>query len=204
MHYLSPDLGFSFDLPQGWRHDERNLTLTFYGPTGGMGLAKELIQVQIGGILPKYLDLSARERFLAEPGAEISRGKLGPETNVVIMTKPSHSEMSAVHDGIQYSIAYAIDSVTLEAINTLTGSFTFPPKEKAIDAIKRWNDPRKQAILKALKAETAKEARKTLEEAGVPVAGTGTGQVAHSSESRTTNNSVREESVRKWWQFWKP
>jgi len=70
MRYENKSIGFSFELPEGWRLDERNLILTFFGPNGQIGYASELIQMQIGTILPQYLDSDSREKFLAEPGAE--------------------------------------------------------------------------------------------------------------------------------------
>ncbi len=54
MEYERKDLGFSFDLPDGWRRDEHNLTLSFYGPNGGADVMSELIQIKIGTILPQY------------------------------------------------------------------------------------------------------------------------------------------------------
>lgn len=32
-----PSKGFSFELPDGWRRDEHNLQITFFGPEGRMG-----------------------------------------------------------------------------------------------------------------------------------------------------------------------
>jgi|SRR6266446_4291123 len=85
MHYKHEDLGLSFDLPDGWRKDQHNLTLTFYGPKGGLGITSELIQIQIATILPQYFTPESREQFLAEPGAEVFRTTVGDEANVVVL-----------------------------------------------------------------------------------------------------------------------
>jgi hypothetical protein len=45
MYYENKDLGFSFELPDGWRRDTNNLTITFYGPNGGFGVHSEVIQL---------------------------------------------------------------------------------------------------------------------------------------------------------------
>jgi hypothetical protein len=37
MHYEDEDFGFSFQLPDGWRKDEINQTLTFFGPGDYVG-----------------------------------------------------------------------------------------------------------------------------------------------------------------------
>lgn len=137
MHYVNPDPGFSFDLPEGWHHDGSIRPLTFLGPNGRIGRTSELIQMRVGTILPKYVDPGARERFLAEPGAKVSRGRLGDEANVVVFTKPSESEISAVRDALHYVIAHANDSATQKAVQMLTTSFSFPSPEEVAEAISR-------------------------------------------------------------------
>jgi hypothetical protein len=166
MHYEDKSLGFSFDLPEGWRHDEHNLTLTFFGPNGRIGYPFELIQMQIGTILPRYLDPESREKFLAEPGAEVLRSRLGNERNVVVLRKASETEISAVHDGVQYTIAHSNDKATKEAVERLKESFGFPSVEEAVAAIQRSNDPQKHAILRALRSGSPGQARRVLREAG--------------------------------------
>jgi len=168
MHYKDENLGFSFDLPEGWRHDKHNLTLTFFGPKGRIGYPSELIQMQIGTILPRYLDPESREKFLAEPGAEVLRSRLGNETNVVVLKKASDTEISAVHDGVQYTIAHSNDQATQKAVDQLIESFKYPSVEEAITAIQRSNNPQKQAILRALKSGSPDQARRVLSEAGMP------------------------------------
>ncbi len=152
MHYKDKNLGFSFELPEGWRHDEHNLILTFFGPNGRIGYSFEIIQMQIGTILSRYLDPDSRKKFLVEPGAEVFLSKLGDETNVVVLEKPSDSEISAVHDGVHYTIAYSNDVTTQMAVERLRESFKFPSVEQAVVAIQRSDDPQKQAILRVLKS----------------------------------------------------
>lgn len=183
MRYEREDLGFSFELPDGWRRDEHNLTLTFFGPNGRLGHTSEVIQLKIGTILPQYLDLASRERFLAEPGATVSRTKVGDETNAVVLRKASDSEISVVRDGIHYTIAHANDATTEKAIEHLKKSAQFPPASKAAAAIQGWSDPRKQAVSKVLHAGSPEEARQILSEAGMPPVVQRTGYTIHSVES---------------------
>lgn len=204
MHYKDKTLGFSFKLPDGWRQDEGNLTLTFFGPNGRIGCTSEVIQMQIGTVLPRYLDPSNREKFLAEPGAEVFRSKLGDEANVVVLRKASNSEISTVHDGIQYSISHSNDTATERVVERLKQSFRFPSREKAIAAIESWNDPDKQAILKALKSGSPEEARRVLSEAGMPPAIERPGYTIHRVGSNArTNGPGRRGASKKWWQFWR-
>lgn len=125
MKYQNNELGFGFELPDGWRHEQAIVPLTFCGPRGGLGESTELIQIQVGTCLPQYENSSARADFLSEPGAEIERDRLGFEQNVVVLVRPDNSEISAVHDGVQYTIAHAHDKETLQAISLLKESFEF-------------------------------------------------------------------------------
>jgi predicted Zn-dependent protease len=150
MHYEREDLGFSFDLPDGWRRDEQNLTLTFYGPNGGLGIVSELIQIQIGGILPQYFSPDSRETFLAEPGAQVSRTTVGGESNAVVLKKARDSEISVVRDGVHYTIAHCHDSATEVAIERLKQTARFPSQQQAQSALQSWSDPRQQAIARML------------------------------------------------------
>lgn len=204
MHYIDRNLGFSFDLPEGWRHDPHNLTLTFFGPNGRIGSASEVIQMQIGTVLPRYMDTASREQFMSEPGATVSRANLGDEANVVVLKKPGNSEISAVHDGIQYSIAHAHDAATQVAIERLKATFGFPSREKAISAIESWNDPHRQAILKALKTSSPEGARRILTDAGMPPTIERPGYTIHRVGSNEPTTAPRTEPTsKKWWQFWK-
>lgn len=139
---------------------------------------------------------------MAEPGATVSRTKLGDETNVVTLKRPSNSEISAVHDGIQYSIAHAHDVATQGAIDLLKATFRFPAREKAIAAIESWNDPHKQAILKALKADSPEDARRALTEAGMPPAIERHGYTIHGAATSAPRQAT-SDTARKWWHFWK-
>jgi hypothetical protein len=128
MHYERED-GFSFDLPDGWRRDEHNLMLTFYGPSGDPGHNSEVIQIMIGDILPRYFSPAAREQFLAEPGAETLRSRVGDEDNVVVLKKSRESEISVVRDGIQYTISHGHDAITDAAIELLKATAQFPSRK---------------------------------------------------------------------------
>ena len=154
MHYEREDLGFSFDFSDGWKRDEHNLTLTFYGPKGGPGITSELIQIQIGGIAPQYLAPASREQFLAEPGAQVLRSRVGDEDNVVVLRRVPDSEISVVRDGIHYTIAHTHDAATEAAIELLKQTARFPSPEMAQSAIRNWADPRKQAVSRVARANS--------------------------------------------------
>ncbi|MFA5177791.1 MAG: HEAT repeat domain-containing protein [Candidatus Omnitrophota bacterium] len=192
MHYKDKSLGFSFDLPEGWHHDEHNLTLTFFGPNGHIGYPFELIQMQIGTILPRYLEPESREKFLAEPGAEVLRCRLGNETNVVVLKKASDTEISVVHDEVQYTIAHSNDEATQRAVDRLKESFRFPSVEEAVAAIQRSNDPQKQAILRALKSGSPEQARHVLSEAGMPPVIERPGYTMHRVGTNTSTNGQKK------------
>jgi hypothetical protein len=170
MHYVDESLGYSFDLPDGWQQVPHNLPLTFLGPHGRIGVPSEVIEIEIGAVLPQYLEASSRERYMAEPGTTTRRATLGDETNVVVLIRPQNLEISAVHDGVQYAIMHARDAATMGAMDLLGSTFRFPPRDRAIAAIRSWNDPQKQAMSRALKAETPEEARQILASAGMPSA----------------------------------
>src|SRR5437773_1899682 len=95
-HELSK--GFSFELPDEWRRDERIRPITFLGPAGRIGGTEQVIQFEIGGIAAQYSEPEAREDFLNEPGATVHRTIVGGEKNAVILRKPSNSELSVVRD----------------------------------------------------------------------------------------------------------
>lgn len=110
MRYENQELGLSFELPDGWRRDEHNLTISFHGPKGGRGITSELIQLLIGTILPQYCDPAKREDFLAEPGATVLRTRVGDETNAIVLKRASHTE----------SRLFAMASTTLSRTPTMT------------------------------------------------------------------------------------
>jgi hypothetical protein len=167
MRYEHEDLGFSFDLPDGWRRDEHIVPLTFFGPNGRLGWTSEVIQIKIGTISPQYLDAVSREQFLAEPGATVSRTTVGGESNAVVLQKASDSEISVVHDGVHYIIAHTNDAATDKAIEQLRKSAQFPLAGKSAAAIQAWSDPKKQAFGHVLEAGSPEEARQILSEAGM-------------------------------------
>ncbi len=166
MRYVDKSLGFSFELPEGWRHDEHNLTLTFLGPKGRVGQAFELIQMRIGTIQPPYLEAEKREEFLKEPGAVVFRSEVGSETNVVVLEKHSDTEISVVHDGVHYIIAHSNDETTKLAAKKLKTTFNFPSAAEASTIIQRSNNPQKQAILPVLNGST-EEAHSVLKDAKI-------------------------------------
>jgi len=203
MKYKDRSLGFAFELPEGWKHDEHNMTLTFFGPNGRIGHMAELIQMQIGTISPQYHDPASREQFMSEPGAHVSRSKLGKETNVIVLTKQNDTEITAVHDGVQYSIAHTNDAPTLNAIEDVKNTFVFPSTEEALEAIKRSANPQKQAIIRALKSCSAEQARKELSNAGMPPVIERPGYTMHHVGSESKDKLHSKDSVsKKWWQFW--
>jgi hypothetical protein len=191
MHYEREDLGFSFDLPNGWRRDEHNLTLTFYGPKGGLGIVSELIQIQIGGILPQYFSPENREQFLAEPDAQVFRTKVGDETNAVVLKRARDSEISVVRDGVHYTITHCHDSVTKAAIEHLKQTARFPSPEQARTALRSWSDPRMQALSQVLRASSPEEARSILTQAGMPGVRTSGGTIHDvSGEARESHKTI--------------
>ncbi len=167
MYYERKDHGFSFELPDGWREMVGNKPLTFCGPNGYIGCTSEVIQIQIATILPKFVDPCSREKFLAEPGAEISRDKIGDETNVVVLKRQSNGEMSIVRDGMHYCITFDYDATTISAIKRLKETAKFPSCDKADAIIQQHSDPRTQAVNKVLNAGSAGEARRALRDAGI-------------------------------------
>jgi hypothetical protein len=150
MKYEDRELGFSFELPEGWRRDDHNLTLTFYGRNGGAGITSELIQVKIGTILSGYLTPESREQFLAEPGARVLRSRVGDEDNVVVLRRVRDSEISVVRDGIQYTISHTNDPAAESAVERLKKTARFPSSQMAQSAIRRMADPKHQAVSRML------------------------------------------------------
>jgi len=205
MHYEHKELGFSFNLPDGWRYDEGNIAaVTFYGPNGSIGCSSELIQIRIGTIKPQYFDPDKRVKFLAEPGAKVLRSRVGDETNVVVMRKANDSEISVIRDGIHYVICHFNDADTEMAIALLKQSVRFPSPEKAAAAIQGWADPRRQAVGKVLRAGSPEEARRILSESGMSASIQRPGYTMHRAEEYSrTSPSMKRDSAKKWWQFWK-
>lgn len=145
-----PSKGFSFELPDGWHRDEHNPTITFFGPEGRMGSTHQVIQLQIGRILPQYHAPEAREKFLSEPGATVSRTIVGKEKNAVVLKKQSNSELSIVRDGLHYCFAYGHDPETLRAMELVRETTRFPTEETASSELHRWSDPKAQAVIRML------------------------------------------------------
>jgi hypothetical protein len=191
-----PSKGFSFELPDGWRRDEQNLTITFFGPGGQLGGNQQVIQVQIGGILAQYRAPEAREKFLSEPGATVHRTVVGGEKNAIVLRKPSNSEISVVRDGIHYCFAHGHDSGTLRAIELVKKTARFPTRETAASELQRWSDPKAQAVARVLKAHSPEEARDILTRAGAPGVRVSRGTL-HDVEPKQ-----RPSKAKPWWQFW--
>jgi len=161
MHYKREDLGFSFELPDGWKRDEHNLTLTFYGPNGGLGRTSELIQIGIGAILPQYFSPQSREKFLAEPGAEVLRSRVGDEDNAVLLKRARDSEISVVRDAVHYTISFAHDAVTKVAIECLKRTARFPSPQQAQSALRSASNPEHQAVARMLRGQSPVPAAST-------------------------------------------
>ena len=199
MRYKNEDVGISFDLPDGWRRDERNLMITFYGPHGGLSDQSEVIQLLIGGIDPRYYDPVAREEYLSEPGAKVFRTQIGDELNAVVFEKATNSEISIVRDGVQYSFSHAHDVATRAAIECIRRSVQFPSPNQVVDAIRKASDPKRQAVAKANFADVQKQiTRRPLAEAGasgVRIEG-GTSYDREPQLQKPTHE-------KKWWQFWR-
>ena len=110
---------------------------------------------------------------------------------MVVLRKPTNSEISAVRDGVHYTITHSNDAVTVAAIDTLCRSARFPSSRQASDAIARMSDPAQQALAKALRAGSADEARELLNRAGIPSISTAPGITRHDlgSHGHTNQNS---------------
>lgn len=194
-----PSKGFSFELPDGWRRDEHNLTITFYGPDGRMGSSNQVIELQIGGILAQYHAPEGREKFLREPGAALHRTVVGGENNAVVLKKPSSSEISVVRDGIHYSFAHGHDQETLRAIELVKETTCFPSPEAASSELQRWSDPNAQAVARVLRAGSPEEARDILARAGAPGVRV-SGGTFHDLQPKQRPSHHKDK---RWWQFWK-
>jgi hypothetical protein len=200
MRYEDETLGYSFQLPDGWRVDKNIRPLTFFGPQGHKGLATQHIQIRTGSILPDYCEAKGREEFMAEPGATVRRSVLGEETNVVICEWHDHSEISAVRDGVQYSIVHPNDAVTLEAVKLVQATFQFPSTDRSAAILQRHSDPAVQTMACVMEAGSIEEARFILE----------TSPALDSVENLETGTAYRlrqrdqrsEPQRRRWWQFW--
>lgn len=203
MRYENMQLGFSFELPEGWRKDDGNLTLSFFGPQGRVGSTTEVIQLKIGTILPQYHKPESREIFLAEPGAEVFRKNIGDESNVVFLDRKNNGEISAVRDNIHYNFTYAKDTLTLAAIDKMCSSAKFGTPQQAKDAIANWSNPKKQAISKAIRSGSAEEARKILTNAGMPPSIERQDYSIHRTNNEHDIENNRKDQGKKWWQFWK-
>lgn len=183
MKYLHEELGFYFELPDGWRQEKNNNPLTFFGPNGRLGKKSEVIQVKLGPVLPEFIEIGRRQEFFIEPGAKISQTSIGLETNAVYIEKPTNCELSIVSNGVHYSILFASDNATKVSMECLKQSARFPNASQAAVAIKNWADPKRQAMAKLLHVDTAEEARKIFTAAGIPPAIARPGYTMHKSES---------------------
>ena len=191
--------GFSFELPDGWRRDEWNLTITYFGPEGRIGNSEQVIQLQLGGILAQFHAPEAREEFLSEPGATVSRTVVGGEENAVVLRKPGNSEISVVRDGIQYSFSHGHDAETLRAIAMIKETARFPTRDVAAAELWRAANPKTQAVARALRADSPEQAREILTQAGAP--GTRvSGGTLHDLRQRPLSAQTK---AKRWWQFWK-
>lgn len=204
-------VGFSFDLPDGWRKDDNNFLTTFYGPRGGLKSQSEVIQLMIGGIVPQYTDPANRELYLAEPGAEVFRTEIGGEHNAVVLKKTNNSEISIVREGVQYTFSHAHDAITLAAIECIRKSARFPSPDQAATALHEDSDPKIQAVMKATLATSPEDARAVLDKAGIPSVRLETGTMhvlkpevrGGNPELLSVNDKSISKSSKRWWQFWR-
>lgn len=194
-----PSEGFPFELPEGWRSDEHNRQIVFFGPEGRIGSTHQVFQIQIGKIHRQYHSPEARERFLREPGATVSRAVVGDEKNAIALKKSSNSEISVVRDGIHYAFAHGHDPETLRAIEMVKETARFPVPEVASSELDRCSDRRAQTIDSVLGTRSPEEARDTLGQPGFPGKRV-PGGTLHDLE-RSQRSSKRK--IRQWWQFWK-
>ena len=74
---------------------------------------------------------------MAEPGAEVFRSELGDESNVVVLKKPTDTEITAVHDGVHYTIAHSNDERTQKAVERLKNHSNFHQRKRQL---KPFND----------------------------------------------------------------
>jgi hypothetical protein len=205
MYYKHPGSGFSFELPDGWRHDPHINPLTFFGPHGYLGCNSEVIQIHLAVASAEWISPESREQLLAEPGASVFRSTLGDETNVVVLQKPESSEIDAVRDGVLYSIVYMHDEPSEQAIQRLRETFRFPSYEQAIANLQYSSDPQNQAIHQAMNAGSVEEARQILDQAGVRTKDTGgSGFVIEPRRpSAGSSHTQRIQARKKWWEFWR-
>jgi hypothetical protein len=103
MKYANAKLGFSFELPDGWKEQPSVIPPTFISDTG-------VIQVKAAIILPNFRTPTLRKTFIGEPGCEFVEGAYcGDETeNVLLMhdTRRHEGWLSAVRDGIHYEVTW--------------------------------------------------------------------------------------------------
>jgi hypothetical protein len=198
MDYTDPTLGYAFRLPATWRVDRTVNPLTFFGPEGRIGAMTQLVQIRTGGIGSQYVDPANRETFMAEPGATVRRGVLGPESNVVVCEWADHTEISAVRDGIQYSIVHPHDAETRAAIQCLCDTFRFPSQDRAVNVLLKSANPSAQTMSAVLNATSSDEIHRIL------ASSTAVKSVRHGKHGTEYVLKRPEGERRKWWQFWKP
>ena len=151
-HYINEYADFSFELPTSWHMDKINPIPTFWGSDEPRGC----IQITIGAVLPKFVSPNARKRFLAEPGAHVIDGQLRDEKNVVILIKDDHTEISAVRDGLHYTICYSNNPESETAIERLKESIHFSPPNNARRLIEAETDNYEwQTLWKSMKKSSS-------------------------------------------------
>jgi hypothetical protein len=152
--YRDNSFGFSFELPDAWRHDRNYLQPTFrrHDWVGQ-------IIVDVAKCTPEYLDPEDRAANLGLPGASVSRTDVGGEVNAIVFQNAHDSSISVVHDDIHYTINYLNDPASQSAIELLKKSWRFPNIAEADKAIKTSSRPEARTLARVLQAGLADDAR---------------------------------------------
>ncbi len=205
MKYRDPDLGYSFDLPEGWQQDTQSLFPSFRRDAAR-------IQVRVGDAAdPKFADSKERERFLMEPGCVCIKDRaLGGEPNTVIVDHETRGDgvISTYRDGFLYSISYdnlGQQEVRL-AIAAILGSFQFPSPAQAQEAMRAVHaSPAGRALSAVLHADSPEDARRRLAQAGMPPGITRPGYSIHSVPPGPDQNEAKSGKQRRGhgWRFWR-
>ena len=137
-------IGFSFELPEGWRHTKHTYPVTFYRLREGDVLVEDgVLELGIGGILPQYAEVEFREAFLRDPGVEVYRTQIGDEQNALIVRSSEKTEISVVRDGIQYLFSYqnAYEPAMQALVESIKQSAQFPFSHQADVAVRQMVSP---------------------------------------------------------------
>ena len=208
MKYRDETVGYSLQLPEGWRKDERALFMTTFTSNEGN------IYVQVAEpVDPQFTNAGERERFMMEPGCTYVRDRsLGDETNTVIVDHPIRGDgvISAYRGGLLYSVSYdgLSEPLVRDAIAEILGSFQFPSASEATSALRSAKaSPGNRALSELLHANSPADARRRLSALGCPTSIEGAGYTMHRVGTDVeTDDSQRagiDRRKRRWWEFWR-